>query len=94
MVAPTCQPTTCLLAMSRKAHRQAQWLFNEMENNLQANVQLSCATECTLYPVVPVAGPENAGAQNRALHLRPFPRPSRAVIRNLGLLTYGCWLSN
>ncbi len=38
--------------------RQAQWLFNEMENNSAANVPLTCASECNLYPVVPISGPD------------------------------------
>ncbi len=39
--------------------RQAQWLFNEMEGNTLANVPLTCASECTLYPMVPIEGPDN-----------------------------------
>ena len=44
--------------------RQAQWMFNEMENNSAANVPLTCATECTLYPFVPIAGPDIICANN------------------------------
>ncbi|WP_196294730.1 T9SS type A sorting domain-containing protein [Hymenobacter ruricola] len=37
--------------------RQAQWMFNEMENNLAANISLTCATECSLADGKTIAGP-------------------------------------
>ncbi|GAB3861244.1 hypothetical protein GCM10028822_40420 [Hymenobacter terrigena] len=48
--------------------RQAQWLFNEMESNFAANAQLTCASECSLYPTtpLPITGPDIVCANGSA----------------------------
>ena len=46
------------LAHLRFTARNSEWLFNEMQGNPSANQQLNCQTECSPYPVVPIAGPD------------------------------------